>query len=77
MEDFVSNFTEEEMRDALALIENAKKNEAARIEEREKEMAEASKPRPFTEEEKRQANALVAYAKECMAARRLEHKKKK
>jgi len=73
MEDFVSNFTEEEMRDALALIEHAKKSEAARIEER----AEASKPRPFTEEEKRQANALVAYAKECMAARRLEYKKKK
>lgn len=77
MEDFISNFTEEEMRDALALIEQAKKNEAARREEREKEMAEASKPRPFTEEEKRQANALVAYAKECMAARRLQHKKKK
>uniref|UniRef100_A0A6C0KNP8 Uncharacterized protein n=1 Tax=viral metagenome TaxID=1070528 RepID=A0A6C0KNP8_9ZZZZ len=73
MEDFIGNFTEEEMRNAVALIEQAKKNEAARKQER----AEASKPRPFTEEEKRQANALVAYAKECMAARRLEHKKKK
>ena len=65
------------MRDALALIENAKNSEAARKQEREKEIAEASNPRPFTEEEKRQANALVAYAKECMAARRLEYKKKK
>jgi len=77
MEDFINNFTEEEMRDAVALVEQAKKSEAARILEKEKEMAEASKPRPFTEEELRQANALVAYAKECMAARRLQHKKNK
>ena len=77
MEDFINNFTEDELKEATALVEQAKKSEAARQLEREKEKAEASKPRPFTEEELRQANALVAYAKECMAARRLQHKKNK
>ena len=77
MEDFINNFTEEEMRDAAALVEQAKKSEAARRLEKEKEMVEASKPRPFTEEELKEANALVEYAKKCMAARRLQHKKNK